>query len=80
MTTLAPSFAPLHTSCGTRTANPHVYNCELDLAVTYLRHNRTSLAMECAWSALNTALAMSRPDLAWDASIALAAINAAGSK
>lgn len=43
-----------------------VYDCELDLAFTYLGTNN-DLSAQCATSALSAAIKMGRPDLAYQA-------------
>ncbi len=72
--TVARTFAPLHTTCGTTTATPHVYACEIDLAQHYLRHNKLIVAMECAWAAFDTARALGLPAATYEASCMLSCI------
>lgn len=50
------------------------YDCELSLACTYAIR-RPSLAIECATRALDCAVDLRRPDLAWRASELLSAIR-----
>lgn len=54
-----------------------VYACEIDLARTYALRS-PGLAKECAQTALDAALTMKRPDLAFAANTLLAAIANGG--
>ncbi len=57
---VSPCDAPISPLAGD---TEHAFNCLMSLAATYADHRRYPVAMECAWSAADTARAIRRPDL-----------------
>lgn len=51
----------------------HVFNCEMSIALTYSMR-RPRIARDAATRALFAAIAMGRPDLAWQANALLGAL------